>query len=371
MKYKPDWDDAKERYIALWQGSPVDRPCMAVAVTGQTSVKSSDHWDIQDLSAHPPPNAEARWLDPDWVVADALRTMAGTWWGGEAIPSYILMAGWLISLGGDPHFDYRTIWFKPFTVDFTKPHPFHHNPADPWYQRFERLYLAMIKAAGQGDFLVGAPSGLPAHDLISMHMGPQEFMFALMDHPDWMAKTIDEAARESLAARRHLVSLVRDRHDFWYGNAGWMPFWAPAPFISTQSDVSCMLSPDHFEQFVVPELDLNGAEFGAMWYHLDGSDALQHLPRLLQLPYIRVIQYVPRPAEPPNGVQHLPMYKQIQKAGRIVHIQVAPDQVEPLCRALDPRLLVLEVSWMCQTPAEANDLLSAAKRWTTARFVRT
>ena len=108
---------------------------------------------------------------------------------------------------------------------------------------------------------------------------------------------------------------------------------------------------------VVPELDLKGRAIGAMWYHLDGGDARQHLPRLLALPYLRVIQYVPRPAEPPNGMAHLPMYRQIQQAGRIVHIQIAADQVEPLCRALDPRLLMLDVSWSCKSPDEGRELL--------------
>jgi hypothetical protein len=44
--------------------------------------------------------------------------------------------------------------------------------------------------------------------------------------------------------------------------------------------------------------------YGALWYHLDGGDARQHLPRLLSLPYLRVVQYTPAPCEPPNGPGH-------------------------------------------------------------------
>ena len=62
-----------------------------------------------------------------------------------------------------------------------------------------------------------------------------------------------------------------------------------------------MLSPAMFDRFVVPELDVYGEDHGALWYHLDGGDARQHLPRLLSLPYLRVVQYVPAPFEPPNG----------------------------------------------------------------------
>lgn len=369
MKFKPDWAEARERLTALWEGRATDRPCMAVIVSRQqqTFDKPADKYDKKQWGTKPPPSHEAQWLDPDWVVGNALSKIQDSWWGGEAIPSYLLMAGWLCSLGGRPHFDQRTIWFEQFEVDFDKPHPFHHRPTDPWVQRFDRLLDAMVAAAGKDDFLIGAPAILPAHDVLSMHMGTQNFLLALIDHPDWMLQAITDGTRELLQARREITQRVRARHDFWYGNAGWMPFWAPVPYCGAQSDVSCMLSPEHFEQFVIPELDLVGRQHGAVWYHLDGSDAKQHLPRLLSLPYIKVIQYVPRPSEPLNGIEHLAMYRQIQAAGRIVHIEVPKNQVEPLCRALDPSRLMLDVSYACESVEEGEELLAAAKRWTSAR----
>ena len=372
MKFKPDWPEAQARLTALWEGRPADRPCLSLAVSRshRAFAKPGEQYDDKRWSPVAPRNAEARWLDPDWVVQDALYKIQSTWWGGESIPGYLLMACWLMSLGGRPHFDDRTIWFDQFEVDFDKPHPFHHNPADPWVRRFQQLYFAMAKAAGKDDFLLGEAGGLPVHDLLSMHMGTQNFLYALIDHPDWIKQAITDGAGELIKVRQEMTARVRVHHDFWYGNAGWMPFWAPVPYFPTQSDVSCMLSPEHFEQFVVPELDMYGKAYGAMWYHLDGGDALQHLPRLLSLPYLRVIQYVPRPTEPLNGVEHLSLYKKIQDAGRIVHIEVPLNQIEPLCRALDPRLLMMDASFLCSTPEEAQELLSSAKRWTSARFPR-
>ena len=104
-----------------------------------------------------------------------------------------------------------------------------------------------------------------------MLMGTEAFLLALIDHPQWMARAIVEGTRDQLAVRDELQAMVRAGHDFWYGNAGWMPFWAPEPYAGTQSDMSCMLSPQMFEQFVLPELDLCGQRCGALWYHLDGG----------------------------------------------------------------------------------------------------
>lgn len=357
MKYKDDWPDARQRLTALWQGEMLDRPCITVRAPKPGAAPRS---------VPRPADDEARWLDPDYLVADALRQIESTWWGGEAIPSYLLMGGWVLCLGGTPRFAPNTIWFETRPVDFDRPSPFRHDPDSPWVRKYCTALLALCELAGRDDFLVGSPGGLPANDLLSMHMGVEPFMYALMDHADWMAEAIVTGARDQLHTAQDLQAQIRARHDYWYGGSGWMPFWAPEPFSLTQSDVSCMLSPEMFERFVVPELDVCGQATGALWYHLDGGDARQHLPRLLSLPYLKVIQYVPAPCEPPNGPGHLDMYRTIQAAGRIVHIDLPWQNVEPLVRELDPGLLMLQ-TW-CGSRDEGERLLEQSAGW--ARHAR-
>lgn len=353
MKHRHDWPEAQRRLTALWHRERLDRPCIAVRAP-QTVVNPTP--------VPEPANDEARWLDPGYRIALARRELETTWWGGEAIPSCLQMAGWMNCLGGSPHFAPDTIWFGTREVDFTRPSPFRHDPESEWMCKYRTLMLALCTAAGIDDFLVGSMLGLPANDLLSMHMGTQEFMFALVDHDEWMAEAILTGARDQLQACQEMQGLLRETgHEYWYGNAGWMALWAPEPFLSTQSDVSCMLSPEMFDRFVVPELDVYGQAHNALWYHLDGGDAKQHLPRLLSLPYMRVIQYVPAPSEPANGPGHLEMYKQIQSAGRIVHIQVPVQNIEPLVRELDPALLMLD-TW-CASRAEGEKLLEQSVKW--------
>lgn len=356
MQYKDDWEEAKSRLTALWQGERLDRPCISVCAP-----QPAEH----PTPVPQPADDEMRWLDPAYRVALARRTLETTWWGGESVPSVLQMANWVVCLGGTPRFDPATIWFDTRPVDFGKPSPFRHDPDSPWMVKYRRLFMALCKEAGRDRFLIGKPGGLPANDLLSMLMGTEEFLYALMDHPDWMAEAILTGARDQQAARQGLQAQMRAAgHEFWYGIGGWMPFWAPEPFNVTQSDVSCMLSPELFDRFVVPELDVYGQEHGALWYHLDGGDAKQHLPRLLSLPYLRVLQYVPAPCEPPNGPGHLEMYRQVQAAGKIVHIDLPWQHVEPLVRELDPALLMLQT--YCASPAEGERLLENSAKWAQA-----
>ena len=351
MKYKPDWEDAQRRLTALWNRDVTDRPCIAVTAPSGKSV------------AFPPPPSTPmeKWLDPDWVLRDLQARLGSTWWGGEAIPSYLLMGGWVLCLGGTPRLEMRTIWFETMDIDFSRPPPFRYDDDNAWVRAHANLYQAVADLAGRDDFMVGKPCALPANDLLSMLMGAEAFLFGLVDNPQWMRDAIVTGAAEQLRLRRQLQNGIRDRHDLWYGIAGRMPFWAPEPFYTVQSDVSCMLSPDMFERFVVPELDVYGQGVGALWYHLDGGDARQHLPRLLSLPYLRVLQYVPAPGEPPNGPGHLDLYREVQSAGRIVHVRVAPEHVEPLVKSLDPALLMLQTA--CDSVDDGEALLEASKRW--------
>jgi len=349
MKYKPDWAEAQQRLSALWQGKILDRPCLAVmAPNGKTGA-----WPA------PPATDEDRWLNPEYLVQSARARLESTWWGGEAVPSVLLMAGWVVSLGGRPQFEPNTIWFQPAPVDFNQPSPFRYRLDDPWVVKHRIAHRALVALAGRDDFLIGQPCLLPANDLLSMHMGTEEFLVGLMEHPEWMRQAIVQGGLDLIQARLDLRDLTRDRHEFWYGNPGWMPFWSPEPYFATQSDVSCMLSPAQFDQYILPELEQYASAFSKLWYHLDGGNARQHLPRLLSLPQLRVIQYTPAPFEPPNGLAHLDFYRAIQRAGRIVHIQLPAENVVPLLRELDPARLMLQTN--CDSIAEGEQLLAAIR----------
>ncbi len=352
MKYKEDWEEAQHRYSALWGGEMFGRPCIDVRAPKQVS---------KTVCVPEPADDEARWLAPAYILPDLRRELAGTWWGGESIPGRHLMAGWVNCLGGTPVFDSRTIWFEKREVDFSAPSPFRHDPQSPWVRKHRELHGAVLEEAGWDDFMAPGAGGLPANDLLSMMMGTENFLLALMDEPDWMEEAIITGALDQLRQKNELRAVVRSRHMFWYGKTGWMCFWAPEPFLSTQSDVSCMLSPAAFERFVLPEIEIYGRVYNALWYHLDGGDARQHLPCLLALPYLRVLQYTPAPNEPPNGPAHMDFYRRVQGAGKIVHIELPKENVERVVRELDPSLLMLKTR--CGSPEEGEGLLKSLPGW--------
>ncbi len=134
----------------------------------------------------------------------------------------------------------------------------------------------------------------------------------------------------------------------------------PTPVPEPADDQARWLDPAYRVALARP-----GDHHGVLWYHLDGGDAGRHLPRLLALPFLRVLQYTPAPSEPPNGPGHLEMYRRIQAAGRIVHIQLPVEHVEPLVRELDSALLMLDTR--VASRAEGERLLEQCAKWTGSR----
>ena len=358
MKYKSDWNEAQARLTALWEERFIERPCIAVRAPNGRPGKCPE-----------PVSGEQKWLDPEFIVQNALSQFETIYYGGEAIPSTSLMAGWVTqTYGATPHFPMETIWFEPIAVDWDSPPSFPLDWESPWFKKVSAIYEAVLNAAGYDDFLVGRMGGMPANDMLAFVIGTEQVLLGMAEHPYWISKAIGQLTANWVTLIKHFRQRAQRTHAFWYGNGGWMSFWAPKPFVSTQSDISCMISPAMFEKFIIPELNSIGREFNNVWYHLDGQTAFQHLPRLLSLPYIKIIQFVPMPGTPPNGPAYLDLYHQIQAADKIVHIHVPKENIEPLVKDLNPGRLMIETG--CNSVAEADELLEAAKRWTRERKIR-
>ena len=354
MDYKADWPEARERWAALWEGRFIERPCIVVRAPLPGAVASpvapADPWQ--------------RWIDPEWVVAATRARLEATYFGGEALPAAWQQASWLLCYQAPVRLRENTIWIDPIPYDPEHPPAFSLDPGSWGVRSYERLLRKAAEELGPKGVLLQPSGGLPPDDLLSLMIGTENFLMAIHDNREWLTATLARMGTDRMALYRRFRDMVRLHAEHWYG-VGWDIFWGPEPFLSTQSDVSCMLSPQQYEQIVLPELERCGREYGRLWYHLDGPGAICHLPLLLRQEYLSVIQWVPGAGAAPNGPAWLDLYRRVQEAGKIIHISLPPRDIEPLVRKLDPCRVCY--STRCATPAEADELLAAAKRWVAAR----
>lgn len=127
-----------------------------------------------------------------------------------------------------------------------------------------------------------------------------------------------------------------------------------------QCDMSVMISPRLFDEFIAPELKAQSRMLDYALYHFDGVEQIRHLDTLLSIPTIRAIQWTQVAGQPPC-TDYMPELRRIQRAGKGLIIHVSADQVETLMRALSSKGLYLLIH--VDSRMEADELLRRVGQW--------
>ena len=97
-----------------------------------------------------------------------------------------------------------------------------------------------------------------------------------------------------------------------------------------------MISPQMFEEFVVPDLAGVCRRLGRVFYHLDGVGQLPHLDALLNMPELAGIQWVPGEGSPPPE-EWMDVLKRIRDGGKLCQLYVSPEGARRIVQELGGR----------------------------------
>jgi hypothetical protein len=132
------------------------------------------------------------------------------------------------------------------------------------------------------------------------------------------------------------------------GTTNWTAGWSRERFLCIgQNDFTCMISPELFDRFCFHDTLETTNYVDRSIYHLDGPDAIRHVPRLLEIEKLDCIQWI-HGAGQPSAIHWLDLLRQIQRGGKSVQVLYAPDHGEEedtveclriLRRELDPNRL--------------------------------
>ena len=349
-----------DRHEAFWRGKLRDGPLMWVTVPNARP-------------GVPPPEPatdEALWTDPDYYVAAAEDHLSRTHYAGDALPvchpwlGPDQVAAWL---GAELMLKPRefTSWVKPFVQDWNQHQKLALDPTNRWWQ----LYLELVRRcthAGEGKWVTAYPDLHTGLDGLAAIRGPEKLMLDMIESPD----TIHRAMTQMTQLWMDIVDAVSDIVlPAGQGTSNWTMGWSRDRFLCIgQNDFSCLLSPDMFEEFCLADTRRTCAHADRIIYHLDGPDAIRHLPALLTIENLHCIQWV-QGAGKPLPSEWLPLLRRIQDAGKSVQVLYLPNhggdadlgrELDVLCRALDPNRLFFWAS--VDTVAAADALVAAAPR---------
>ena len=345
---------ALARNEAFWKGELEEYPLMWVTVPNAKP-------------GNPPPepeNEEEMWTDVDYVITSAEDKLSRTYYAGDALPVFNpwlgpdQFAGWL---GADLLLKPKefTSWVTPFVDNWEKYSELRIDPDNRWWN----IYLETVRQsaeAGKGKWVTGYPDLHTGIDGLAAIRGPENLMMDIVSMPD----IIHRAMNQMTGLWKYVVDAVSDIIlPAGQGTSNWTMGWSDDRFLCIgQNDFSCLISPQMFEDFCWQDNFECCSYVDHTLYHLDGPDAIRHLPKLLELERLNSIQWIHGAGQLPHS-QWLDLLHKIQTGGKSVQVLYTdPEQnvtnlikeIEILCRSLDYTRLFF---WIVANTVEEADII--------------
>jgi hypothetical protein len=350
-----NWNDSKERVKAFWERELVDRCCVCI-----TAPKDG----CGPEAPTPTATAEDRlryWTDGECILKRKLAHFERTIYLGEATPMIPLDLGTAGHAGYFKRIRYQfegTVWFFPFLEDWDKDR-LEFDSESFLYKKTLEL-ARYLSAESRGRYFVAMPDVSGNLDALAHLRGSEKVLLDLYEEQDRVHAVLRELQEVWTRIYDEVYRIVRPTNQGG-SSVEWLDVWAPGKLVQIQSDMSVMISPDMFDEFVLPELEAQCEWADYPLYHLDGQEQIRHLDSLLSVRKLRTIQWTCVEGQP-SPLAFLPHLKRIQAAGKGLLIRIRPEELEPIMEQLSSRGLYLLVQ--ASSEEEARHLLRRAEALT-------
>ncbi len=364
--YKENWQDARRHWVAFWEGEIIDRPCLMIRAPkypeAKYRLKDCPFPTRKEYVVPEPEDPFTKWTNINYQIEHQEAVCRSTHYLGESIPFPVVQMAWCAYYGGPLQYGSDTIWPMPFIESWSKAPDWSKDWDDWGWRHLKKATQAMVEAAAE-KYFVGTPPFFYAgpSDMLSAMRGPSRFLMDLVEHPEAI-KHASKMIRRTYLKMYDELQEIRSKEGEGY--CSWLEAWSGKRMAAFQSDVSCMISPKMFEEFIIPELEELSGAMDCSFYHLDGPEALKHVDMICELPKVTVIQWVPGVGQP-IGAYWMDLYKKIQAKGKGLYIHVPKGELETIIRELNPRRLLLKME--ARDMAEAKRIFKKAAFWT-ARY---
>jgi len=361
--WKQDWEQTCERFQAWWQRDGlilhVTSRCDTPRIPGAPSARiwggSAGIDTNYPLTGREPVTLDSAWLDPERRAQLAEISLSRTFFGGEAFPyfdTHIGPGSLGMLLGVEAELAADTVWYKPCIADPESHPPLAFDPQHPWFLKHQAIIDAGVRRS-QGRYLVGVPDLIENVDTLAALRGTETLLIDMVERPEWVRQRVAEINRAYFEAFDRLFEVVKDP---WGGNAfSAFHIWGAGKTAKVQCDMAAMISPRMFADFVVPALSEQCAWLDYSMYHLDGTQAMIHLDRLLEIEALDAIEWTPQAGRPQGGDPiWYDLYRRVLAGGKSAQIiGVQPDEVIPLLNAVGTHGVYIMTATATETDARA------------------
>ena len=281
LETKSDFTATRERWAAFWRGeSP--RPMLHAVVPkpGVTPV----------TKPHPYSCAYGE-LDP--IIEQTLKWVETHDFLGDAIPFFMITFApdhFAALLGADiiPGRDGRTNWVKPCLSSLDDVE-IRFQREGRWWQRSVEC-VEKFRARCDGRLIITATHFQAGLDGLCALYGTEKLLLDMALEPEKVHRALAQMDRAVVEARAAFAEILDVPT---WGSLNRFGMHSNGIIDVPQCDVSCMISPEMFDEFERPSLANEIEGLDASLYHLDGPDALRHTESLCDIERLDMIQWMP------------------------------------------------------------------------------
>lgn len=341
------------RNESFWDGSLDAGPLLWITVPNA----------VHGAPPKEPDTEEALWTDVEYVLDKGEYDLAHTHFAGDSLPVFHPWLGpdqFAAWLGAEMEVKPRdnTSWVHPCVQDADTLSQLRIDPDNRWW----RLYLDLVQGAverGADRWVTAYPDLHTGVDGLAALRGPENLMLDMLEQPE----IIQQAMGQMTQLWQEIVDRVSEMVlPSGQGTSNWTMGWSQQRFLCIgQNDFSCMISPEMFDAFCLHDTQACTRHVDRSMYHLDGADAVRHLPRILEIEELDCIQWIQGAGQPPPS-QWRPLLQRIQDAGKSIQLFYAgahggdadfARELDALCGALDKNRLFVVIEARSVEEAEA------------------
>lgn len=342
-----DWAERIERFDATFDYELLDRP--AVFMCG---IKQANVW--------PPAVDLCKWDDIDYRLEMIRQRVERTAYWGDALPSMSANIGpdvFPCGFGGELTFVSRTSHITPFVKDLDEVQALHFDHAHHYIDVMDKLYEGMLEIA-PGKFYVEMPDFHPNADCLAGFRGPMELCMDCLDVPEKFPAAMRKVTDEYLAAYDWY------RRKFYAAGhpcTSWISICSSYNCSIPSCDFSYMVSPQTFDELILPTLTEECSHFERNIFHVDGKGVLNHLDSILDIPSLQMIQWV-FGAGGGCASDYIDVYRRCQAKRKSIMIMCHVRELDFLMENLSPRGVFLQLGGV-GTEEDAAAILKKVAKW--------
>ena len=302
-----DWHRIEQDYTAFWKGE-LDRPLISAYGPKDSSKGSGTFYSPYT----PEDSAEV-------IVANAQKSIENTLCYGDAFPCFWPNFGPGLTTAMvdvcNLHYSAESIWFEPKEMKQLQDINIKVDLENEWFVKIKEVTRLAAEKFGSRAQLAFTDLGGNL-DLLSAARTPNNLLMDLIDCPGQVKRVTWEFHEAWWTYYNELAGIIETQQ---LGFTPWANTWAPGRTYIMQCDFAAMISPDMFEEFVVPEIEKTCQKMDYAFFHLDGPGMAPHLDHLLAIDELHGIQWQPG-AGAPSGDTWTDLVPRILEAGKLVQL---------------------------------------------------